>query len=330
MEDLPNEETCPYCNQLIEKELFSDHLMCHQLQNEEEFNSHNNINPYRNNNSNSSQNRNQNSNSHNSNHNSNTNSNNNQDNNIFSNVFDLFGPLNNNNNGSNPNNLGFFNSLIGRNPHLNNNEHQINNNRNNSNNNNRNNNNSGNAEEGNIFNLLSDGLTNVSNAINNFKELGSQINNIGANLFGNDSPRNNSSNNNPIRPANNILPRNINPVPVRIGAPLNIRNIYRNRPPPIIVHGNRYRSDRNNNHINGNDINRIMELLPSTVLNEKKEGENNNCIICLGEFDIGESVTTLPCVHLFHTDCIKNWLKSQNHCPICKFEITLNSIRRES
>ena len=328
MEDLPNEETCPYCNQLIEKELFSDHLMCHQLQNEEEFNSHNNINPYRNNNSNSSQNRNQNSNSHNSNHNSNTNSNNNKDNNIFSKVFDLFGPLNNNN-GSNPNNQGILNSLIGRNPHLNNNEHQINNNRNNSNFN-RNNNNSGNAEEGNIFNLLSDGITNVSNAYNNFKELGSQINNIGANLFGNDSPRNNSSNNNPIRPAINILPRNINPVPVRTGAPLNIRNIFRNGPPPIIVHGNRYRSDRNNNHINGNDINRIMELLPSTIINEKKEGENNNCIICLEEFDIGDSVTTLPCVHLFHTDCIKSWLKSQNHCPICKFEITLNSIRRES
>ena len=73
-----------------------------------------------------------------------------------------------------------------------------------------------------------------------------------------------------------------------------------------------------------------MELLPSTIINEKKEGENNNCIICLEEFDIGDSVTTLPCVHLFHTDCIKNWLKSQNHCPICKFEITLNSIRRES
>ena len=85
-----------------------------------------------------------------------------------------------------------------------------------------------------------------------------------------------------------------------------------------------------NNNISSNELERIMEYLPSSVLREKKEGENTECVICLEVFDVGDSITTLPCVHLFHTDCIKSWLKSNNHCPICKFEITLNSIMRQN
>ena len=109
--------------------------------------------------------------------------------------------------------------------------------------------------------------------------------------------------------------------------------------PPIIIGErghvidiNNYRNNMNNrnNNINPNELNRIMELLPSTILNENKEGENNECVVCLSAFEAGDSITTLPCAHIFHTDCIKSWLESNNCCPICKFEITLNSIVREN
>ena len=36
----------------------------------------------------------------------------------------------------------------------------------------------------------------------------------------------------------------------------------------------------------------------------------------------GDKAIILPCIHLFHTECIKNWLKTQNTCPICKFKLT--------
>ena len=334
MEQLDNKETCPYCSQLMDRELYGDHLMCHQLENEE-LNSDNNLNPLRNNdNSNLSQNRNHNqsnqnnSNSHNDRHN-------NQDNNLFSNLFGLFGSSNQENNNT-LNNAGFFNSLIGGISNINN-ESQTNNNRNNSNNN-RNNN----MEEGNFLQNLSQGISNVSNTINGLKELGNQINNIGTTLSNflpsNDSLRNSFFNDDSFRlerDVENNERRNrihVNPVSRR-GIPLNVHRNNRFSPifreaPPIIVHG--HRLNRNINHISENEINRIMQYLPSSVLNERKEGENDTCIICLGEFNIGDSVTTLPCVHIFHTECIKTWLKSKNSCPVCQYEITLNSIMREN
>ena len=126
--------------------------------------------------------------------------------------------------------------------------------------------------------------------------------------------RNNSSNDNPFRLSRGVEINeqrnriNVNPVPRR-GIPLNVNRNNHFSPifseaRPIIVHG--YIRNRNHNHISENEINRIMQYLPSSVINERKEGENDTCIICLGEFNIGDSVTTLPCVHIFHNECIKS------------------------
>jgi len=80
------------------------------------------------------------------------------------------------------------------------------------------------------------------------------------------------------------------------------------------------------NHIDPQELNQIMEVLPSDVINGRVEGNDTNCVICLGDFQQGESVTTLPCLHRFHTDCIRSWLQTKNDCPVCKHVITLNSI----
>ena len=60
---------------------------------------------------------------------------------------------------------------------------------------------------------------------------------------------------------------------------------------------------------------------------KKKEKENNNkCIICLSDFEIGDKKSTLPCLHFFHPDCIERWIKRQKYCPICKFQISFESL----
>ncbi|KAF8110956.1 hypothetical protein N665_0077s0019 [Sinapis alba] len=42
------------------------------------------------------------------------------------------------------------------------------------------------------------------------------------------------------------------------------------------------------------------------------------CCICQEEYDEGEELGMLECGHGFHSQCIKEWLKQKNLCPICK------------
>ncbi len=68
----------------------------------------------------------------------------------------------------------------------------------------------------------------------------------------------------------------------------------------------------------------ILNELPETQIEDvnKLDPEKKNCIICLEDFKNGDKAIILPCIHLFHNECIKNWLKTQNTCPICKYKLT--------
>ncbi|KAL6078706.1 Zinc finger, RING/FYVE/PHD-type [Balamuthia mandrillaris] len=61
----------------------------------------------------------------------------------------------------------------------------------------------------------------------------------------------------------------------------------------------------------------------STTSNSADADEHRKqCIICLSDFEEGETLRTLPCLHVYHQACIDHWLRSRNTCPICKYEIT--------
>jgi hypothetical protein len=75
-----------------------------------------------------------------------------------------------------------------------------------------------------------------------------------------------------------------------------------------------------------NDIEKIIETLPTSKLKKKKENYSIQCIICMDDFKEGEEVSTLPCFHVFHRECIKKWLVNTHTCPICKFKVTMNSL----
>lgn len=52
---------------------------------------------------------------------------------------------------------------------------------------------------------------------------------------------------------------------------------------------------------------------------------SNVCSICLGDFDVEDSVRRLPCSHLFHQDCVDQWLiphtgqfSPNQRCPMCR------------
>ena len=45
------------------------------------------------------------------------------------------------------------------------------------------------------------------------------------------------------------------------------------------------------------------------------------CPICKELYIIGEEICTLPCLHTFHDNCVKRWLRQSNNCPICKVSL---------
>jgi hypothetical protein len=42
------------------------------------------------------------------------------------------------------------------------------------------------------------------------------------------------------------------------------------------------------------------------------------CCVCQEEYKEEEEIGRLECGHDFHSQCIKEWLKQKNLCPICK------------
>lgn len=50
-----------------------------------------------------------------------------------------------------------------------------------------------------------------------------------------------------------------------------------------------------------------------------KYSKDSNCSICLGEWGNHQRVIEFKkCPHSFHADCLKDWLKIKNTCPLCK------------
>jgi len=54
---------------------------------------------------------------------------------------------------------------------------------------------------------------------------------------------------------------------------------------------------------------------------DELEDNTEKCTICLSEFEDSEDVRRLPCMHLFHVECVDQWLSSNKRCPICRVDI---------
>ena len=71
-------------------------------------------------------------------------------------------------------------------------------------------------------------------------------------------------------------------------------------------------------------LNKLKRFNMNEKYCKKEKGGNievPNCCICLDEIAMGEQTILLPCGHMFHNNCILTWLKKNNTCPMCRFEI---------
>ncbi|XP_013785701.1 RING finger protein 11-like [Limulus polyphemus] len=59
----------------------------------------------------------------------------------------------------------------------------------------------------------------------------------------------------------------------------------------------------------------LIQHLPTGYYDGSKK--SRECVICMGEFVIGDAIRYLPCLHTYHMTCIDDWLMRSFTCPSC-------------
>ena len=99
------------------------------------------------------------------------------------------------------------------------------------------------------------------------------------------------------------------------------------------------RADLINTEVNNSCSEEFLNNLDEFTVDEEFIKKNLQCSICLEDFKIGDKCISLPCKteeddsnenHIFHSGCetcsgIKEWLKRNNSCPLCRKEFPIEN-----
>ncbi|KAJ0716201.1 putative transcription factor C2H2 family [Helianthus annuus] len=53
-------------------------------------------------------------------------------------------------------------------------------------------------------------------------------------------------------------------------------------------------------------------------------------VVCKDQFVIDDETKELPCKHMHHPDCIILWLSQRNSCMVCRFQLPIDPVDRDS
>ncbi|KAL1914482.1 uncharacterized protein VTP21DRAFT_8865 [Calcarisporiella thermophila] len=65
----------------------------------------------------------------------------------------------------------------------------------------------------------------------------------------------------------------------------------------------------------------VIDNLPEVDITAAQVAKGVECPVCQEVYTEGEKVLKLPCEHVYHGECIREWLKINNTCPICRYVI---------
>ncbi|KAJ8627891.1 hypothetical protein MRB53_021198 [Persea americana] len=65
----------------------------------------------------------------------------------------------------------------------------------------------------------------------------------------------------------------------------------------------------------------IATTLSAKIFKKDVQQSKESCTVCLEELVEETQLNQLPCLHLFHRDCIIQWLRQSNCCPVCRFKV---------
>ena len=83
----------------------------------------------------------------------------------------------------------------------------------------------------------------------------------------------------------------------------------------------------------------MNRLCLDRIKNRKKEQNNlsdiqeyivdkklidHECLICLEEFNEGETISLIKCGHMYHTQCIYSWFLTSKTCPLCDDKLIID------
>lgn len=57
------------------------------------------------------------------------------------------------------------------------------------------------------------------------------------------------------------------------------------------------------------------DVLPDS--NSSSDKDDTECTICMEDFEVGDNIRYLPCMHFYHQVCIDSWLMRSFTCPRC-------------
>ena len=85
------------------------------------------------------------------------------------------------------------------------------------------------------------------------------------------------------------------------------------------------------NILNQNIVNEDVVVTTDDVNDIKKieldEMNHYNCSICMDTLKKGDTVLDIECKHIFHSECLTEYLEKYNHiCPICRTDIGKSKI----
>lgn len=66
-----------------------------------------------------------------------------------------------------------------------------------------------------------------------------------------------------------------------------------------------------------------IDAYNNLIIDEKIKEEN--CSICMEQFQDNEIIVQLECNHLFHKNCVDPWKEKNEKCPLCKTDMKLKS-----
>lgn len=74
--------------------------------------------------------------------------------------------------------------------------------------------------------------------------------------------------------------------------------------------------------LTGDTVEKIPKIKITSNNNGDASGDKVACSVCLQDFQIGETVRSLPhCHHMFHLPCIDKWLLRHASCPLCRRDL---------